>query len=57
MLYDWSFVYMCVYVPCACLMPLKAGRRQLDPLEMELQMVESCQVGAGNRTQILRESY
>lgn len=48
------YLYVCecsacreVCVPCACLLPVEA-RRGLH-LELELQTVESCHVGAGNQ--------
>jgi hypothetical protein len=36
---------MYVYTPCVCLMPTEAREEHvLDPLELELQVVLSCQV-------------
>lgn len=28
--------------PCVCLMPVEVGRRMLDPLKLELQIVVNC---------------
>lgn len=39
------FAYICVCTPCACLMPMQAGRGR-HHLELELQVVVNCHVGA-----------
>ena len=41
-----------VCVPVAC----RGQKRALDPSELELQVVVSCHVGAGNGTQVLCKS-
>ena len=46
---------MFVCAPCACSDP-GGQKMESDPLEPELQMVVSCHVGAGNRTQVLRKN-
>lgn len=43
------FARMYVSLPCTCLVPAKAKREGLSPLELELQMV-SHNVGARNQT-------
>lgn len=42
------YAYIITCVPCA----LK-GQKSLDPLEVELYMVASCQIGTGNQTLVL----
>lgn len=42
-----------VYVPHACLVPMET-RKHLDSLEQEINRVVSSNVGAGNRTCILK---
>ena len=45
--------FVCIYVciPHVCVEPACGVQRgELDPLELELQMVVSCHVGAGNQT-------
>lgn len=45
-------MYVCItYVPGAY-----GGQRASDPLKLELRMVSSCHVGAGNQTQALYKS-
>jgi nuclear pore complex protein Nup62 len=46
-------VYICV---CMCLVPLEARRGPQIPPELELEMVVSHHVGAGNWTQVLWKS-
>jgi hypothetical protein len=43
---------MCACVPCACLVvPSEGGqKKELDLLELELQMFVNHHVGAGNQT-------
>lgn len=43
-------MYICA-LP-SCLVSSEAKKRALDPLKLGLQMVVSCHVGAGNRTQV-----
>ena len=50
-IYFYSFIYVCVSVcvyecVCVCVQaPIEARREHLDPLELELQGVESCRDG------------
>lgn len=42
-MYDWLYIS----VPCAC-NSYSSQERASDPLELELQMLVSCYMGAGN---------
>lgn len=42
------YAYMSVYVLCSRLMPVKARRGSWILLEVELQLLVSCHMGAGN---------
>lgn len=54
-MYECSFwLYVCA--PHACLVPAEARNRASDPLELELQIVLSHHVGAGNWTQVVCKS-
>lgn len=41
--------YMYVSAPHVCLIFTEARKGDWDPLELKLQMVDSCHVGAGNK--------
>lgn len=47
---------MYVSGPHVCLVSLEARRGGLDPLELDLQMVVSCYVGAVTDTQVVCEN-
>lgn len=40
-------MYVCT--PCMCLKPTEVRRGHQIPLDLELQMVVSCHMGAGNK--------
>lgn len=46
------FAYMYAHVPHVCFVP-RGQKKMPDPLELELQKVVSCHVGAGTQTQTL----
>lgn len=53
-----SFIYlffMCMGVPCTCCTH-GSWKRGSGPLDLELQTVESCNVGAGNQTWMSKSS-
>ena len=41
---------VCTCVPYLCLVPGGGQKRESDPLRLELQMVVSCRIGAGDRS-------
>lgn len=45
------FIYMSAYVPLTWILPMETRKRDHIPLQLELQTVVSCHLGAGNRTQ------
>ena len=45
-------LHVCIYM-CICLVTHRGQKRALEPLELELQMVVSCYVGARNQTWVL----
>jgi hypothetical protein len=47
---------MCVYLSYACLVPTDARSKVLDSLCLELQMVASHEVAAGNWTRVIWKS-
>jgi hypothetical protein len=53
--YVW---FVCIYVLCTAYAPSASGDQKtvLNPLELELQMVVSHCVGAGNHIQVLWKS-
>ena len=52
----WVFCSVHACTPCACPVPVKARKKASNFLELELQVVVSHHVGAGNKPQVLGKS-
>ena len=49
--------FACIYVYALCVLgALRSLKKMLDSLGLELQMIASCHVGAGNQTESFRKT-
>ena len=49
-----GFFFLDLFILCACMLDTHVVQKRVKgPLELELGIIVSCHVGAGNRTQVL----